>query len=214
MKTELRALVSLAAPFPAFDTETAPGEPRELFSLWLREAIEADIREPHAMTLSTVDATGAPDARVLILKNLDERGWHFASSNAGRKGRQLAVNPHVALTFYWQPLGRQVRIRGIAIAAGQAERDADFLARPLGSRVAALLARQSDVLSSDAELDGGLRRQRRRVEEDPALIAPNWAVFVAMPHEVEFWQADEERRHVRLRYRRERSGWIRERLWP
>jgi pyridoxamine 5'-phosphate oxidase len=214
MKDELRALKSLAGPFSPFDTDDAPGDPKDLFSIWLREAIEAGIREPHAMTLSTVDEAGSPDARVLILKNLDERGFHFATSNAGPKGRQIAVNPYVALTFYWSPLGRQVRIRGVAIETASAERDADFVAKPAGSRAIALLDRQSDVLSSEAELDAELDVQRERLGDDPDLVAPHWAVFVVMPHEVEFWQGNEERRHRRLRYRRDRGGWIQERLWP
>jgi pyridoxamine 5'-phosphate oxidase len=214
MKEELRALKSLAGPFPTFDAEETPGDPRDLFSLWLREAIEAGIREPHAMTLSTVDPSGAPDARVLILKNLDERGFHFATSSAGPKGRQLALNPYVAATFYWSPLGRQIRIRGIAIATDAAERDADFRARATGSRAVALLGRQSEVLASDAELYESLERERTRLAEKPDLVAPHWAVFLIMPHEIEFWQGDEERRHRRLRYRRDRDGWLKERLWP
>lgn len=214
MKDALRALKSLSGPFPAFELDGAPDDPKALFSSWLGEAIASGIREPHAMTLSTVDETGAPDARVLILKNLDERGFHFATSDAGPKGRQIALNPQVALTFYWSPLGRQVRIRGMAIALDAAERDADFLARPTGSRAAALLGRQSDVLGSEAELEAGLAEQAARIAADPGIIAPHWALFVAMPHEVEFWQGDEERRHRRLRYRRERTGWTRERLWP
>ncbi|MDE1995804.1 MAG: pyridoxal 5'-phosphate synthase [Rhizobiaceae bacterium] len=214
MKDELRSLASLAGPFPPFDPDAAAGEPRELFATWLRDAIDAGIREPHAMTLSTVDETGLPDARILILKNLDDRGWHFATTNAGPKGRQIAVNPYVALTFYWPSLGRQVRIRGVALDSGTTERDADFRARSAGARAVALLSRQSDPLLSESELDDGLRRQRQRLAADPDLVAPNWAVFVVMPHEVEFWQGDTERRHMRLRYRRDRTGWIKERLWP
>ncbi|TCR91951.1 pyridoxal 5'-phosphate synthase [Rhizobium sp. BK376] len=214
MKDELRALKSLAGSFPSFNADATPDNPKDLFSAWLREAIEAGIREPHAMTLSTVDETGSPDARVLILKNLDERGFHFATSNAAPKGQQIAINPYVALTFYWSLLGRQVRIRGVAIETESHERDVDFLARPAGSRAAALLNRQSDVLSSDADLDAGLAEQRLRLADQPDLIAPNWAVFVVMPHEVEFWQGNEEGRHQRLRYRRDRGGWIQERLWP
>jgi pyridoxamine 5'-phosphate oxidase len=214
MKEELRALKSLAGPFPAFEPASAPGDPRDLFAEWLRDAIDAGIREPHAMTLSTVDEAGAPDARVLILKNLDDRGFHFATTSSGPKGRQIALNPYVALTFYWSPLGRQVRIRGVAIETGSSERDADFLARPAGSRAAALVNRQSDVLAAETDLDAGLAAQRQRLADQPDLVAPNWAVFVVMPHEVEFWQGSGERRHQRLRYRRDRMGWTSERLWP
>lgn len=112
MKRQLRALKSLAGPFPPFDPDAAPDEPDALFVVWLQDAIDAGVMEPHAMTLSTVDEEGRPDARVQILRNLDEQGWHFATTMSGPKDRQIAANPSVALTFYWPQLGRQVRIRG------------------------------------------------------------------------------------------------------
>jgi pyridoxamine 5'-phosphate oxidase len=214
MKDELRALKSLAGPFPPFDPDTAPDDPRALFASWLREAIEAGIKEPHAMVLSTVDAQGAPDARVLILKNLDHRGWHFATTDSGPKGRQIAGNPQVALTFYWPALGRQVRIRGLAARAEDMDCAADFLARPNGAKAVAMLARQSGPLESAQDLDMALAQQLRRLEEAPDLVAANWALFIVRPHAVEFWQGDEDRRHGRLRYLRDADGWSRERLWP
>lgn len=214
MREELRALKSLAGPLPHFDADAVPDEPQQLFSEWLVDAIRAGVSEPHAMVLSTVDETGSPDARVLILKNMDERGWHFATTNAGPKGRQIALNPFVALTFYWPLLGRQIRIRGVALELDNAERHADFRARPIGSKAAALLARQSDVLSSDRDMDEGLRHQSERLAAGPELVAENWTVFAVMPNDVEFWQGDSDRRHVRLRYSRQKTGWRRDRLWP
>jgi len=214
MRDELRLLKSLTGPFPAFEADLTPDEPRDLFSVWLREAIEADIREPHAMVLSTVGEDGAPDARVLILKNLDQRGWHFATTGRGPKGRQIAANPSVALTFYWPQLGRQVRLRGMAFQAEAHERYADFRARAAGARAVALTERQSEALGSSQELDDALKVQHRRLQDEPDLVAAGWALFIVMPHEVEFWQGDSERRHHRLRYRREKTGWLKERLWP
>ena len=214
MKDELRLLKSLTGPFPAFDSDLAPDEPRELFSDWLRDAIEAGVKEPHAMVLSTIDENGTPDARVLILKNLDHRGWHFATTGNGPKGRQIALNPTVALTFYWPVLGRQVRLRGMALQAEVHECDADFRARAPGAKAVALVARQSEVLGSRQELENALARQHCRLQGEPDLVAPSWALFIVMPHDVEFWQGDSERRHHRLRYKREKTGWIREQLWP
>ncbi|MFB2567477.1 pyridoxal 5'-phosphate synthase [Rhizobium sp. IMFF44] len=214
MKDELRTLKSLAGPFPVFETDLTPDEPRDLFSDWLRDAIEADIKEPHAMVLSTVDEDGVPDARVLILKNLDQRGWHFATTGSGPKGRQIAANPSVSLTFYWPQLGRQVRLRGMAFQAEAHERYADFRARVPGAKAVALTERQSEVLGSSQELDDPLALQHRRLRDEPDLVAANWALFIVMPHEVEFWQGDAERRHHRLRYRRGKAGWLKERLWP
>ncbi|MDB5487643.1 MAG: pdxH, partial [Reyranella sp.] len=120
LRDKLRALKSLPGPFPAFDPAAAPADPRDLFSSWLEAAIDAGIREPHAMTLSTVDEDGHPDARILILKNLDEAGWHFATTRTSPKGRQIEASPRAALTFYWQPLGRQVRISGAVVDLGTA----------------------------------------------------------------------------------------------
>lgn len=214
MRDELRTLKSLAGPFPHFDPDAAPDGPQQLFAEWLRDAIRMAVPEPHSMVLSTVDETGAPDARVLILKNIDQRGWHFATTNGGSKGRQIALNPFVALTFYWSPLGRQIRIRGVALELDSVERHADFRARPTGSKAAALLARQSDTMSSTQELDQALLQQQARLIENPDIMAENWTVFAVMPHDVEFWQGDQQRRHIRLRYSREKNGWRRDRLWP
>lgn len=214
MREKLRNLKSLAGPFYPFDPEAVPDDPVDLFTAWLRMAIDAGIQEPHAMTLSTVDAEGRPDARVLILKNIDQDGWHFATAKSSPKGQQLEDNPHVALTFYWQPLGRQIRIRGIASDMGPAARDADFLARSIDSRAAALLAHQSNILVGDDELEREFDQQLKRIANDPQIVAPNWAVYAVRPSEIEFWQGSERRRHMRLRYRRNGDSWLRERLWP
>lgn len=215
LKEQLRALKSLAGPFGAFDTETAPHDPASLFEEWLQEAVARGIPEAHAMTLSTVDRDGRPDARVLILKNVDADGWHFASAKLSPKGQQIAFQPHAALTFYWQPLGRQVRIRGSVSELSREVCEADFLARPVGSRAGALLARQSDILEGEEALDRGLAEQRLRIEGDPTIVSPSWSVYAVKPNEVEFWQADDERRHTRLRYTRSfREEWHRDQLWP
>ena len=210
----LRGLKSLPGPYQPFDVARAPASPEALFAEWLQAAIEAAVREPHAMTLSTVDEDGHPDARVLILKNVDEHGWHFAITRSSPKGRHVRQMPNVALTFYWPALGRQVRLRGVAHDMGAEVQAADFLARPHGSRAGALMGRQSDVLESEQALEDALAVQLERLEADPGLVAPQWAVYAVRPDSVEFWQGHEQRRHVRLRYVRGGTGWTTERLWP
>ncbi len=210
----LRSLSSLAGPFPHFDTSASAPTPQIQFLAWLDQAIAAGVQEAHAMTLSTVDDNGNPDARVLILKDLDEQGWHFATSAASPKGMQLSRHPEVALTFYWPKVGRQVRIRGAAVALGHDVNAADFLARPQGSRVGALVARQSDVLASPTDLDAALLEQYERIARQPDLIASTWAVYAARPEYVEFWQGDPVRRHMRLRYSLSLAGWEKALLWP
>ncbi|MFR9779338.1 pyridoxal 5'-phosphate synthase [Micromonospora sp. MS34] len=210
----LRALPVLAHDMPSFDPSSVPAEPTVLFAEWLTEAVAAGVVEPHAMTLSTVDADGAPDARVLILKDLDETGWHFATTVTSAKGRQLAGNPRVALSFHWREQGRQVRVRGLARPALTAVSRQDFLARPEGSRIATLAGRQSAVLADRDELDRELAVVRAGLADDPDLVAETHTVYSVAAEAVEFWQADRERRHVRLRYRRKGAAWRRELLWP
>ncbi|MCW3842598.1 pyridoxal 5'-phosphate synthase [Micromonospora yasonensis] len=210
----LRGLPVLAHEMPSFDPADTPDAPVPLFASWLAGAIDAGVDEPHAMTLSTVDADGAPDARVLILKDLDDEGWRFATTSTSAKGRQLAAEPRVALSFHWREQGRQVRVRGTARPVHPEESRRDFLARPLGSRIAGMAGRQSEPLDRREALDGAFARARALVLNKPDLAPEAHTVYLVRPETVEFWQADRARRHVRLRYRRTADGWERELLWP
>jgi pyridoxamine 5'-phosphate oxidase len=210
----LRGLPVFDRPLSAFDTESAPEEPSALFLSWLHEAIEAGVSEPHAMTLATVDAEGRPDARVLILKDVDADGWQFATATTSAKGSQLAARPHAALGFHWREQGRQVRVRGAVATADPSISAADFLAKPDGSRIAGLVGRQSAVLEDPGKLALEIEAAGHRLADDPFAVAEDHAVYVLTPAEVEFWQGDRQRQHVRLRYSRSINGWITERLWP
>jgi pyridoxamine 5'-phosphate oxidase len=127
----LRSLGSLRGRAPAFDPSNVPEEPTLLFLDWLRQAVEAEVQEPHAATLATVGPDGIPDARTLILKDVDAlSGWAFAGSRSSRKTDQLAANPAAALNFWWQPMMRAVRVRGSVTEATRAETEADLLMRP------------------------------------------------------------------------------------
>ena len=137
------------------------------------------------------------------LYSVDGAGrWYFASGAASGKGRDLAVNPHAALSFWWPGQGRQIRIRGAVIPAGAQASAADFLGRPPASRAEALTGRQSEPLDDLAELDRAFKQAQARVSADPGLVAPDWTLYALTADEVEFWQGDPDRRHVRLRYRR------------
>jgi pyridoxamine 5'-phosphate oxidase len=156
-----------------------------------------------------------PDARVLILKDVDAAGWHFAINTASRKGADLAAHPVAALTFYWSPVVRQVRVRGVVVEDPAAVSRADFLARPAGSRAMALTRRQSQPLVEAAELDRALEKAHHDLDLDPELVPDEWVSYAVQPHSVEFWQGDPGRRHQRLRYERtDRAGWSRTALWP
>ena len=210
----LRGLPVFDRPLPAFDTESVPGEPSALFLSWLHEAIDAGVSEPHAMTLSTVDEEGRPDARVLILKDVDPTRWQFATAATSAKGTQLAARPHAALSFHWPEQGRQVRVRGAVAMADPSVSAADFLAKPDGSRIAGLVGRQSAVLEDPRKLALEIEAAGQRLAQDPLAVPEDHAVYALTPAEVEFWQGDRQRQHVRLRYRRTADGWVTERLWP
>ena len=212
----LRSLAVFAGPLAEFDPADAPTEPVELFLRWLEEAIAAGVPDPHAMTVSTVGADGSPDARVLILKNLDSAGWQFAASADSPKGRQLNARPEAALTFYWPTQGRQIRVRG-TVSPESAERSAaDLLARSPAGRAEVLLGRQSSHLESIQERDDAIHDALSQIESNPALVTPTWMLYTLVPTQTEFWQADKDRNHTRLRYERPDpdSPWQRHLLWP
>ena len=212
----LRGWPSFPDQLPAFEPGEAPPAPHELFLEWLRDAGEG-VLAPHAFTLSTVDATGAPDARVVVLKDVDAAGFYVASSADSPKGVQLAKDPRAALTFFWPGRGRQVRVRGTAAPCDPEVSASDFRERSPASRVEAFIGHQSEVLADPSELRAAAQEAERRVRADPDLVAPGWTRYLITPLSVEFWQASPDRRHVRLRYRRDPdtpTGWLTERLWP
>ncbi|MEV7233659.1 pyridoxal 5'-phosphate synthase [Streptomyces sp. NPDC051020] len=199
---------------PAFDPAAAPRTPLPLFHAWFAEAVAAGQTEPHTMTLATVDAEGHPDVRTLMLHDADDRGWHFATHATSAKGRQLAARPHAALGFYWPAQGRQVRVRGPVTACTPAESRADLHVRSTGALASALVGRQSEVLGSYEELNRASDAAWERALAEPQADVASWTRYVVEPHEVEFFQGDVRRRHVRLRYRRDGGSWTRELLWP
>ncbi|MEV7597561.1 pyridoxal 5'-phosphate synthase [Kitasatospora sp. NPDC089797] len=210
----------MARPLPSFDHEAAPAEPGPLFVDWLSTALDAGVLDPQAFTLSTVDADGMPDARVLVLRDVDAAGtgWNFSAAADSPKGCQLAHHPAAALSVYWPQLGRQVRVRGTVERAADLVAAAEFATRSPAARVGALVGRQSEPLGGLSEYDEAVAVARRRLEATPDAVAPGHAVYTLWAHEVEFWQGDAQRRHVRLRYTRtgpvRTPEWSRSLLWP
>lgn len=215
MRTPVQDLLRGLPVFPdemqPFDPLSVPDSPLELFTSWLNAAIDAGVDAPHAVTVSTVDDDGAPDARVVILRNLDERGFSFATSSDSPKGRQLHGTPYAALTFFWQSVGRQVRIRGPVTPGAAAENDADFRRRHPTARALVLAGQQSHAVADGESVSAAVDRELQDVEGKGSAT---WTVYFVAPDLVEFWQADPERRHTRLRYARSGVGWRREVLWP
>ncbi|MGQ4433089.1 MULTISPECIES: pyridoxine/pyridoxamine 5'-phosphate oxidase [unclassified Streptomyces] len=205
---------------PPLDPATAPDAPLPLFTTWFAEAVAAGETEPHVMSLATRDGDpateggGLPDVRMVMLHGADEEGWSFATHTTSRKGHQLTTFPYAALAFYWPLLGRQVRLRGPVIPATPAESQADLHAHSTGALAAALTGHQSAPLSSLAELTQASETSWSLAQRDPNTPAPSWSLYRVFPDEVEFFQGDALRRHVRLSYVREERGWSTGLLWP
>ncbi|HSX88061.1 MAG TPA: pyridoxamine 5'-phosphate oxidase [Pseudomonas sp.] len=194
----------------------APLEPLSLFKLWFADAVKTEQLpvEPNAMMLATVDADGRPHCRVLLLKGVDDDGFTFFSNYDSAKGEQLLANPYAAMTFFWPSLERQVRIEGRIERVTDAESDAYFQVRPLGSRLGAWASPQSRVIADRAELEGLLAETEQRFLNQAPHCPPHWGGYRLQPERIEFWQGRSSRLHDRLNYRLQDGAWLRERLAP
>jgi len=181
-------------------------EPVAQFQRWFAEA-RAEVPLPQACALATASRDGRPSVRMVLLKDVDARGFSFATSYTSRKGRELAENDGAALLFYWHPLGRQVRIEGRVERVSPEESDAIFAARPRDSRLSALASRQSEPVASRGELEERVRALSAELEGAEVERPGFWGGYRLAPDVFEFWQHRENRLHIRLAYTRAGDAW-------
>jgi pyridoxamine 5'-phosphate oxidase len=193
----------------------AEPNPFKQFQIWFDQALAAQLPEPNAMTLATATPDGKPSARMVLLKNFDQRSFVFYTNYKSHKGQELADNPQAALVFWWAELERQVRIEGRVEKVSDHESDEYFHSRPLNSRLGAWVSEQSQVIKSREVLELRLQELKTEYENQDVPRPPHWGGFRVIPTIIEFWQGRPSRLHDRLNYCRLDDGsWYIERLSP
>jgi pyridoxamine 5'-phosphate oxidase len=195
---------------------TEATDPFALFQLWLKEAAGREVNDPDAMTLATVDATGLPDARMILCKGADARGLVFYTNIESAKGRELRGQPRAAALFHWKSLRRQARFRGAISEVTAAESDAYFASRPRGSQIGAWASAQSRPLASRADLEASIQAYERKFASTEVPRPEYWRGYRLTPVEIEFWRDRPSRLHDRIMFTRStpESAWGRRLLYP
>lgn len=193
--------------------DTLP-DPMAQFARWWDGAAAAGVLDPDAMVVATADDVGNPNARVVLLRGVDDRGFRFYTNFESAKGRELAARPRAALVFHWPEQGRQVRVTGTVTRLEDDDALEYWRHRPRASRVSAWASRQSEPIADRASLEAAAAAAEVRFDGDDVPLPPFWGGYLVAPDTVEFWQHRDDRLHDRLRYERSGSGWRRERLQP
>ncbi len=186
----------------------------EQFERWFSEACDIVELEPNAMSLATVDETGTPSSRTVLLKYFDETGFVFFTNFASRKSADIAVNDRVSMLFFWRELGRQIKIDGTAAKIPTTESLKYFMTRPRGSQLGAWVSHQSSIITSRSLLEAKFDEIRRKFANKEVPLPTFWGGYRVVPSAIEFWQGRADRLHDRFLYTRADGGWSIERLAP
>ena len=189
-------------------------DPIAQFTVWMNEALNSQVLDANAMTISTVDAVGKPSSRIVLLKGFDVEGFVFFTNYHSNKARDLEANANITLHFFWPDLERQVIVNGTATKTNREESEAYFATRPLESRIAAWASKQSSPLGSRKDLEERVAEIRKRFEGEDVVCPPFWGGFRVTPSRVEFWQGRSSRLHDRVVYERTGDDWTIIRLSP
>jgi pyridoxamine 5'-phosphate oxidase len=189
-------------------------DPIELFRGWYGAAEESGILLPESMSLATSTPAGRPSVRMVLLKDVDERGFVFFTNYGSRKALELDANPHAALCFHWAVLQRQVRVNGSVERVSEGESREYFATRAKGSRIGAWASRQSEPLAERATLEAAVDEFEKRFPGDDVPLPSHWGGYLLRPEQIEFWQGRADRLHDRLVFSRADTGWSTERLYP
>ena len=194
-------------------TDVSP-DPIVQFQQWFAAALAADVHEPNAMHLATINPEGRPEGRIVLVKGVDAAGFSFYTNYNSQKGTSLGVNPMASLTFFWPELERQVRVEGWAEKVSETESDTYFNSRPRGSQLGAWVSQQSQVIAGRDVLTSQQEELENRFNGQPIPRPPHWGGFRVIPDKIEFWQGRPSRLHDRIRYRLEAGTWVIERVSP
>lgn len=195
--------------------EEIGNDPIIFFKNWMSQALESEVMEPTAMSLSTVDTDLKPSARIVLLKGIEEGNFIFYSNYNSRKGKQINDNPFAALLFFWKELERQVRIEGYIKRISTKASDEYFNSRPIESRIGSIVSNQSEIIINREYLEDLFRAKKQEYNSTDNIKRPdNWGGYALYPQLIEFWQGRDSRLHDRIQFRLKDSEWIKERLAP
>ncbi|RNL52396.1 pyridoxamine 5'-phosphate oxidase [Pedobacter jejuensis] len=196
------------------DEADVDNNPINQFKKWFDNAVEAEVYEPNAMTLATADKAGKPDARIVLLKGVDENGFRFFTNYLSAKGKELKRNPYAALVFFWSDLERQVRVEGTVEKLDKETSEEYFITRPVASQIGAVASPQSQIIPDRKFLEEKFEDLKLKSNNKNIAKPAHWGGYIVKPTRIEFWQGRRSRLHDRINFELVKGSWVKTRLAP